>query len=255
VKEIPADADISSARVLRAFTYRQEIFNPSRQLSPDEVLAIPIQNRQALVNGGFLEIIPKGPARRVNITEVGDAELVIEKPPPWNWKTPTQRQNAEMKAWIEKTLATLIEHDAQAEYQGFLRAIGQLGRLSPQAQRELYVKWVADFRMREARYGNLEPARKALRRHLPGFEQWIKEPPGKRGQPRSERERDERNARLLLALKYVNRLRGCLPSGRWPRALVVEIVAAHYGFGVREVEKALHQGAKEVAKTLRHLIP
>jgi hypothetical protein len=46
----------------------------------------------------------------------------------------------------------------------------------------------------------------------------------------------------------VNRIRNHFPAGRWPRALVVEVAAAHYKFSVGEVERALHQGAKELRK-------
>jgi hypothetical protein len=242
VKAMFADADIGGARVCREFTYRRETFKPSRRLSPDEVLAISARNRQALVDGGFLEIIPMEPMRSMK------AMVADRKPPPWNGKAATERQNAEMRAWIEKTLAALIDHDAEVEYQGFLRAIGQLGRLPPQAMRDLCMKWMKDFGLREARYGDLKPLRKAVRKRLPGVEEWIREPPGRQGQPRPQRERDERNARLLLALKYVNRIRNHFPAGRWPRALVVEVAAAHYKFSVGEVERALHQGAKELRK-------
>jgi hypothetical protein len=174
------------------------------------------------------------------------------KPPPWK-KAPTVREADEMRAWVEKTLTALIDHDAQAAYQDSLRALGQLSRCPPQEQDDLYAKWLADFRLREARYGNLEPLRKGLRKRIPGAEEWIKEPPRNRGQPRPQRERDERNARLLLALRFVNRFQTCFPPGHWPRAIVVEVVAAHYEFSVGEVEKALHRGVKEFENALRHL--
>jgi hypothetical protein len=51
--------DIGSARVRRTFTMRGKIFYPNHRLSTDEVLAIPIANRRALVDAGYLEIYPR----------------------------------------------------------------------------------------------------------------------------------------------------------------------------------------------------
>jgi hypothetical protein len=157
-----------------------------------------------------------------------------------------------MRERIKKTLADLIEQDGEAAYQDALRAIRQLIRWPPQAQSEVYGKWVTDARKREARYRNREPLRKAVRKQFPGVEEWIKEPPRKRGQPRPQRERDGRNVRLLAAIRYTNRLLH-FHAGRWPKSMVVEIVACHYGFSGAEVERALHRGAKEIERALRHL--
>jgi hypothetical protein len=54
-----ADQDIAGARVRRAFTYRGEDFKPGRRLSADEVLALPVTNRRALIAGGFLKLFPR----------------------------------------------------------------------------------------------------------------------------------------------------------------------------------------------------
>jgi hypothetical protein len=51
--------DIGSARVLQAFTLRGKILRPNRRLSADEVLAISVANRRALVDAGYLEIYPR----------------------------------------------------------------------------------------------------------------------------------------------------------------------------------------------------
>jgi hypothetical protein len=55
--------DIGSARVRRTFTLRGKILKPNRRLSADEVLAIPIANRRALVDAGYLEIYPRRSAQ------------------------------------------------------------------------------------------------------------------------------------------------------------------------------------------------
>jgi hypothetical protein len=250
VKQTPiADQDIDGGCACRPFFHNDKQFEWGQKLTRDEVLAIPLEKRRAWVELGVLKIYKR---RRQQRHVDGNTVLVTEKPPPWNWKAPTERENDEMMAWIEKTLAALLDYNAQAAYDFLHALVG--GRLSPQQARhaQFYVKWLAGERMREARYGNLEPVRNAVRKRLPGAEELIKEPPGKRGQPRPQRAHDERNVRLLSAIQYVDRIRGCF-AGRWPRALVVKVVAAHYKFSVSEVERALHQGAKEVKKALRHL--
>jgi hypothetical protein len=55
--------DIGSARVLQAFTLKGEYLSPNRRLSADEVLAIPIANRRALIDAGYLEIYPRRSAQ------------------------------------------------------------------------------------------------------------------------------------------------------------------------------------------------
>jgi hypothetical protein len=250
VKQTPiADQDIDGGCACRPFSHNDKQFEWGQKLTRDEVLAIPLEKRRAWVELGVLKIYKR---RRQQRHVDGNAVPVTEKPPPWK-KAPTERENNEMRAWIEKTLAALLDHNAQAA-DDFLHALVS-GRLSSQQARhaQLYAKWLAGERMREARYGNLEPVRNAVRKRLSGAEGlWIKEPPRKRGQRRPQRERDERNVRLLSAIRYMDRIRGCF-AGRWPRALVVEVVAAHYKFSVSEVERALHQGAKEVKKALWHL--
>jgi hypothetical protein len=55
--------DIGSARVLQAFTLKGKYLKPNRRLSADEVLAISIANRRALVEAGYLEIYPRRSAQ------------------------------------------------------------------------------------------------------------------------------------------------------------------------------------------------
>ena len=77
-----ADTDIGGARVRRVFSMRGEQVQANRHLSVDEVLAIPIANRRALVDAGFLEVYPKrSPAKHVNearfVIRTGDKFDVI----------------------------------------------------------------------------------------------------------------------------------------------------------------------------------
>jgi hypothetical protein len=240
-----ADQDIGGGRACRPFSHNDKQFEWGQKLTRDEVLAIPLDKRRAWVELGFLKIFKR--PRQQRHADVSAAP-VTEKPPPWNWKAPTDHENDGMRAWIKKTLTALLEHDATVRYEGSIRSLRPFAS-KPRDLHYVITRMMVAGAKREALYGNLEP----LRKRLPGAEELVKNPPGKQGQPRPQRERDERNSRLLLALEYVDRIRSCFPSGNWPRALVVEIVAAHYGFGVEEVEKARHRGAKEVEKTLRHL--
>jgi hypothetical protein len=68
-----ADADIGGARVRRVFSMRGEMVKANRHLSVDEVLAIPIANRRALVDAGYLEVYPKSSSAK----RVDDARFVI----------------------------------------------------------------------------------------------------------------------------------------------------------------------------------
>lgn len=68
-----ADADIGGARVRRVFSMRGEQVHANRHLSVDEVLAIPIANRRALVDAGFLEVYPK----RAQAKRANEARFVI----------------------------------------------------------------------------------------------------------------------------------------------------------------------------------
>jgi len=51
-----ADKNVGGGRVHRAFTMKGELVRPGRQLAPDEVLAIPVANRGALIKSGYLEV-------------------------------------------------------------------------------------------------------------------------------------------------------------------------------------------------------
>lgn|SRR5262249_30016624 len=231
MKQTPiADQDIDGGYVCRPFSHGGEVFVRARRLSRDEVLAIPPDERRMRVKIGDLKLIKRPRQRRHDV----GAAPVTKKPPPWNWRAPTERENGEMKAWIKKTLKALREHDARVEYEGMVRSLRQFSE--PQ-MRNVITRMVIAGAKREARYGNLEP----LRKRLPGAEEWIRNPPGKRG-PRPQRERDERNSRLSQALWAVERIRICFPTSRWPGALVVEIVATHYGLGVEEVAEARRRG-------------
>jgi hypothetical protein len=54
-----ADQDIGGARVRRTFTFRGEQLKPQTHLTADQVLSMSVPNRNALVEGGWLEVYPR----------------------------------------------------------------------------------------------------------------------------------------------------------------------------------------------------
>lgn len=65
------DQDIGGARVRQKFTRAGEVLFAGKQLTADEVLAIPMANRRALADAGYIEIFPRPP-----ITSVGERHIV-----------------------------------------------------------------------------------------------------------------------------------------------------------------------------------
>lgn len=56
---IIADHDIGGARVRRVFTRGSRHLRGGDMLSGDEVRAIPVANRRALIDAGYIEVWPK----------------------------------------------------------------------------------------------------------------------------------------------------------------------------------------------------
>jgi hypothetical protein len=102
VKEIPADRDISSGRVLRAFSWNGEAFGPNRHLMADEVLAIPIADRRALVEGGYLQI------------------YAHQRP---GWRPESAKVSADDNAWLEALAITEIERLPTRAWESMLIAL------------------------------------------------------------------------------------------------------------------------------------
>jgi hypothetical protein len=62
-----ADQDIGGARVRRVFTMKGKLVRANTRLSSDQVLSIPIANRRALIESGYLEVYPRSsPRKRAN---------------------------------------------------------------------------------------------------------------------------------------------------------------------------------------------
>ena len=58
------DSDIGGGKVLRAFTMGGETLKNGTHLSRDQILAMPYNNRQALIDGGRLAVYPPAPDAR-----------------------------------------------------------------------------------------------------------------------------------------------------------------------------------------------
>lgn len=56
-----ADKDIGGARIARTFTIDGKQTKRGDQLTAEEVLAIRIPNRRALIDSNFIEVYPKAP--------------------------------------------------------------------------------------------------------------------------------------------------------------------------------------------------
>jgi hypothetical protein len=237
VKEIPADRDISSARVLRAFTCQGERFEPNKHLMADEVLAIPIANRRALVRDGFLEIYAHQ-----------------RQAPPWNAKD--EHERAALRAWFVEQLDARDVEQIERNQARFLKLFAALpARCEPDRrepdkvvdQHGLVRKMSAAADKAQWRAGNPAP----LRRHYPELEDVIPdEPPPGRGRHRAETRQKEADLlrRRAQAVADYNFLHGLWDHrGQWKgkegaRLLALEVVAHRHDLTVNEVEEALRRG-------------
>ena len=68
--------DIGGGRVARTFTRGSDRLLRGRVLTADELLAMPIANRRALVDGGYIEVWPKGSAGAAGPTTPGERFMV-----------------------------------------------------------------------------------------------------------------------------------------------------------------------------------
>jgi hypothetical protein len=226
-----ADKDISSGRVLRAFRWDKEEFKPNQHLMADEVLAIPIANRRALVDGGYLQIYAHQ-----------------RQAPPWNPND--EQERADLRAWfVEQLDARDIERIDQ-DQTSFLKWFATLpSRCPPPAmdQHRAIRQIRAAGDKAQWRAGDPGP----LRRHYPELEGVIPdEPPRGRGQYHAElqRERGDQQRRRAWAaddVRYLRRLWN--RRGRWKgkqggRRVAIEVAAERHDLTTGEVEDALLRG-------------
>jgi hypothetical protein len=239
-----ADKDIAGGYVCHPFSHGGEFFKRSRCLSSDEVLAIPAPQRRMRVEIGDLKIFKR--PRQQRHADVSAAP-VMEKPPPWNWKAPTEREKDAMKAWVKKVLDVRDEPQLAAEERSLYswcklfvslepppakretmreahartipperrEAIRKAGLPFPvpmsQAQRELLCKMQLPDAMNRWRYGDSKLLRKLLLEIAPVLRDLAESLPSrlplKQGQTPPQQERNIRNVRKLWAVKDVNHIR------------------------------------------------
>jgi hypothetical protein len=197
-----------------------------------------------LVELGELKIFKR--PRQQRHADVSTAP-VTEKPPPWNWKAPTEREKDAMKAWVKKMLDVRDEPERAAEERSVYswcklfvsleppaakreamreapartipperrEAIRKAGLPFPvpmsQAQRELLCKMQLPTAMNRWRYGDSRLLRKLLPEIAPVLRDLVESIPPrlplKQGQTPPQRERNIRNIRKLWAVKDVKHIR------------------------------------------------
>lgn len=90
-----ADKDIGGARVRRTFTRNGEQMKMGQHLTSEEVIAIAVANRRALVDSNFLEVYPKSIAGERFIVAVGKDQFNVIEGRLLNDK-PLNRKEAEL---------------------------------------------------------------------------------------------------------------------------------------------------------------
>jgi hypothetical protein len=239
VKEIPADQDISSGRVLRAFSCKGETFESNRHLMADEVLAIPIANRRALVDGGFLQIYAHQ-----------------RQAPPWNPRG--EHERAALHAWFIEQLDARDYAQYERNLSSYLRLVASLTAPAAQLPAQDRERVMRDRKKAlhaiqaaapkaQWRHGNPEP----LRKLYPEIAECLRdEPPRGPGlyRAQTQRKRGDQQRRRAQAADDVRYLDGLWNHrGRWKgeqgaRRLAIEVAAHRHDLTAAEVEDAIHRG-------------
>jgi hypothetical protein len=238
MKTMPADQDISSGRVLRAFSWNGEAFGPNQHLMADEVLAIPIANRRALVEDGYLQIYAHQ-----------------RQAPPWSPKD--ERERADLRAWFIEQLDAreIAQHtrdlDSYMRLVALPEAVAQLPaqnreRVMRDRKRVMRAIWAAGPKA-QWRHGNPEP----LRKLYPEIAECLRdEPPRGPGlyRAQTQRKRGDQQRRRAQAADDVRYLDGLWNHrGRWKgeqgaRRLAIEVAAHRHDLTADEVEDAIRRG-------------
>jgi hypothetical protein len=249
MKEMPADQDISSGRVLRAFsckvetfepeTFEPKTFEPNQHLMADEVLAIPVADRRALVDGGYLQIYAHQ-----------------RQAPPWNPRG--EHERAALRAWFIEQLDARDYAQYERDLNSSLRLVASLTAPAAQLPAQDRERVMRDRKRAlqaihaagpkaQWRHGNPEPLRKAY----PEIAECLRdEPPRDRGRYRAQaqQERGDQQRRRAQAADDVRYLDGLWNHrGRWKgeqgaRRLAIEIVARRRGLTEDAVEDAVRRG-------------
>jgi hypothetical protein len=232
------DKDIGGAYVLKPFDLRGERLIPPQHLAADQVLAISIANRRALIEAGYIEVHP-------------------QRPPPWNPKDENAR--VALRAWTrwKLDLKDIKQSDAP-EYSALMNA---LASLSPEAQREAMRKVQYAIALDRSRHGDTRPLQRLISAELRESDRgpdrpqeiWPEVaativPPPRSGRQRLRRDRTierQQRARAVDILHQIQSLwRSSFGQSRAMNDLAIEIAAEREGITVADLKEALKRGPK-----------
>jgi hypothetical protein len=231
-----ADGDIGGAYVLRPFDLGGERLIPPQHLAVDQVIAISIANRKALVEGGFLEIHP-------------------QRPPPWNPKDESTR--AALRAWTRWKLDEAdIRQGDTIEYTAFMNA---LASLPPEARHEAMRRAQLAVALDRSRHGDAKPLQRLISAQRcesdrgPGQPQEIWPevaetvvPPPRSRNRRRRRDRAHKRRQGAQAVATLYRIQRLWAKvyGRWRAMndLAMEIAAEREGVTLADLRKAIKRG-------------
>jgi hypothetical protein len=234
-----ADKDIGGAYVLKPFDLRGEHLIPPQHLAPNQVLAISIAHRRALIEAGYIEVHP-------------------QRPPPWNPKDEGAR--AALRAWTrwQLDLKDIEQDNAPDEFNAL---VNTLARLSPEARHEAMRKVEDAVALNRNRHDDPTPLQRLFSARLresdrgPDRSQQIWPevaaaivPPPRSGQQRLRRDRAIKRQQRARAVKTLIKIQSLWAGayGRWQdlNDLAKEISAEREGVTVADLKEARKRGPK-----------
>jgi hypothetical protein len=233
-----ADKDIGGAYVLKPFDLRGERLIPPQHLAADQVLAISIANRRALIEASYIEVHP-------------------QRPPSWNPRDEDTR--IALRGWTRRKLdeADIKQGDA-FEYNALMNA---LASLSPESRHEAMRKAQYAIALDRSRHGDAKPLQRLISAGLresnrgperpqeiwPEVAATVVSPPrsGQRRLRRDQAIKRKQGAQAVNTLIQIQRL-WARTYGRWRdlNNLAMEIAAEREGVTVPDLKKALKRGPK-----------
>jgi hypothetical protein len=233
-----ADKDIGGAYVLKPFDLRGERLIPPQHLAADQVLAISIANRRALIEASYIEVHP-------------------QRPPSWNPRDEDTR--IALRGWTRRKLdeADIKQGDA-FEYNALMNA---LASLSPESRHEAMRKAQYAIALDRSRHGDAKPLQRLISAGLresnrgperpqeiwPEVAATVVSPPrsGQRRLRRDQAIKRQQGAQAVNTLIQIQRL-WARTYGRWRdlNNLAMEIAAEREGVTVPDLKKALKRGPK-----------
>jgi hypothetical protein len=233
-----ADKDIGGAYVLKPFDLRGERLIPPQHLAADQVLAISIATRRALIEAGYIEVHP-------------------QRPPPWNPKDESTR--AALRAWTRWKLD--LEDIKQGDATKDAALMNTLASLSPEARRDAIRQTDLPVALDRLRHDEPEPLQRLISAELRKSDRGPDRPqeiwpevaanvvsPPRSGQRRLRRDRAIKRQQGAQAVGTLHQIQSLWHStyrrGRGLNDLAMEIAAEREGVTVADLKEALKRGPK-----------